>query len=93
MDKQTMLASLKIDLGITTTAFDDKLQEYLTMAADAIAREGIDLDPTSLSDGTLQVMYAGWMWRKRDTGDGMPRMLRYQLNNRLFSQKISEGSE
>lgn len=100
MDDATMLEALKVDLGISTTAYDARLRQYLTMAAAEIEKEGITLDPASASDGNLQVMYAAWLWRKR-SGDigaftmasdvtGMPRMLRYLLNNRLFSEKLGE---
>ena len=33
-------------------------------------------------------MYAGWLWRRRDTMEGMPRMLRWALNNKVFSGKM-----
>ena len=88
MNESTMLQMLKIDLGITTTAYDERLSQYLTSAEDAITKEGITLDDSVISDGNLVVMYAAWMWRKRDTNEGMPRMLRWQLNNRLFSEKV-----
>lgn len=89
MDTTTMLAQLKVDLGITTDAYDDRLTQYLNAAAGQIAREGITLDPSSADDALLQVMYAAWMWRRRDSGEGMPRMLRYQMNNRLFQEKVT----
>ena len=41
----------------------------------------------------LVAMYAGWLWRKRDTGDGMPRNLRWMLNNRIFSSKMKTSEE
>ncbi len=88
MNESTMLQMLKIDLGITTTAYDERLSQYLTSAKDAITKEGITLDDSVISDGNLVVMYAAWMWRKRDTNEGMPRMLRWQLNNRLFGEKV-----
>ena len=88
MNESTMLQMLKIDLGITTTAYDERLSQYLTSAKDAITKEGITLDDSVISDGNLVVMYAAWMWRKRDTSEGMPRMLRWQLNNRLFGEKV-----
>ena len=88
MNESTMLQMLKIDLGITTTAYDERLSQYLTSAKDAITKEGIILDDSVISDGNLVVMYAAWMWRKRDTNEGMPRMLRWQLNNRLFGEKV-----
>lgn len=75
---------LKVQLGITTTAFDKILQFYLNAAQIEITREGIILTDDDLH---LELMYAAWLWRKRDTGEAMPRMLRYQLNNRVFSEK------
>ena len=89
MDQDTMLQALKVDLGITTTAYDVRLSQYLTSAREAIRIEGIDLTDT-ISDCNLIVMYAAWLWKKRDTAEGMPRMLRWMMNNRLFSQKLSE---
>ena len=88
MNESTMLQMLKIDLGITTPAYDERLSQYLTSAKEAVIAEGISLDDSIVSDGNLVVMYAAWMWRKRDTNEGMPRMLRWQLNNRLFSEKV-----
>ena len=88
MNENTMLEMLKIDLGITTTAYDSRLRQFLTSASEAIRIEGITLDSDETSDMNLVVMYAGWLWRKRDTAEGMPRMLRWQLNNRLFSEKV-----
>lgn len=89
MDKMTMLTALKVDLGITTTAYDDRLGQYLEAAREAITIEGINLTD-SISDGNLVVMYAAHLWRKRDKQEGMPRMLRWMMNNRLFSQKLGE---
>lgn len=86
-----LLEMLKVDLGITTTAYDDRLTAYLENAQTEITREGISLNMSAVGDMQLVVMYAAWTWRKRATGDGMPRMLRYALNNRLFSQKVQNG--
>lgn len=88
MNESTMLQMLKIDLGITTTAYDERLTQYLASARKAIEIEGITLDDSVVSDGNLVVMYAAWLWRKRDSAEGIPRMLRWQLNNRLFSEKV-----
>lgn len=87
------LASLKFDLGITTTAYDNRLEEYLTSAAALIQREGVKtLDTNSAEDAQLVVMYAAWLWRRRDSGEGMPRMVRWALNNRIFAEHMQEGS-
>lgn len=83
-----MLANLKIDLGITTDAYDTRLEQYIRAAAAFITEQGATLDYDSVQDTQLIVMYAAWTWRKRDTGEGMPRMLRYALNCRVFSRKM-----
>ena len=83
----TLLPMLKTDLGITTTAYDTRLTAYLENAKKEIQREGVTIGD-AVDDGQLVVMYAAWTWRRRYTGEGMPRMLRYALNNRVFSQKM-----
>ena len=88
MSDDTLLTMLKISLGITTTAYDARLAQLITSAKQYIAREGITLDDTVISDGNLIVMYAEWLWRKRDTVEAMPRMFRWNLNNRLFREKV-----
>lgn len=86
-EKVTML---KVDLGITTTAYDERLENYLQTARKMMAREGVVLtqdDAETVDDINLNIMYAAWLWRKRDTGEEMPRMLRWELNNRVFDLK------
>ena len=75
---------LRMQVGITTTAFDSALLGYLNAARQEITREGITLTDDDLH---LELMYASWLWRNRATGEAMPRMLRYLLNNRVFSEK------
>lgn len=87
----SILASLKVDLGILrTTAYDERLTEIIIASYRMIEREGATLDVSTLDDAQLVVMYSAWMWRKRDTGEGMPRMLRYALNNRVLGEKAAE---
>ena len=97
MDISELLTMLKTDLGIsTTTAYDQRLTQYLETAIQAITREGATIATISggaysiatIEDAELIVLYAAWMWRKRDSGEGMPRMLRYQLNNRILAEKM-----
>lgn len=88
MDNTAMLTAMKIDLGITTTAYDDRLGQYLTSAKKAIEIEGITLTD-DVADCDLVIRYAAWLWRKRATGEGIPRSLRWAMNNRLFTEKIS----
>ena len=88
MSNEQLLAMLKIDLGITASLYDTRLSQYLETAQDEIEREGASLSPSDdVADANLVIQYAAWMWRKRDTGEGMPRMIRWQINNRLFSDE------
>lgn len=86
MNEELLLAGLRADLRIGSKAFDDRLSEKLQTAQARIQEEGITLEDTE-ADRDLVVMYAAYLWRSRSTGEGMPRMLRYALNNRLFSRK------
>ena len=85
---------LQVDLGELYP--NEQRAAYLTQAISAaqafITREGIDLSD-SIEDGQLVEMYAAYLIRKRATTEPMPRMLRWALNNRLFSQKaqVSDG--
>ena len=93
MTDQDLLTMLKVDLGFTGTGqnrIDTRLSQLLKSAEAEIIREGATtLDKTQIDDAQLIVMYAAWLWRKRDTQDGMPRMVRYAINNRVFSEKMA----
>lgn len=90
MAQITKLQMLKIDLGINTSAYDERLTQYLASAKAEIEREGVKLTD-SAPDENLIVQYAAWMWRKRDTGEGIPRMIRWQINNRIFGGDGTDG--
>lgn len=95
MDQQFInncVSLVKVDLGITTTAYDTRLEQIVEAAIQAITEEGISLSSDAI-DLQLCVMYSAWLWNKRRNGEGMPRMLRYQLNNRLFGQKMRGGTD
>ena len=85
------LTMLKTDLGISVNSYDTRLSQYIKAAEASITREGVTLNDEAIDDVQLTVMYAAWMWQRRDGGEGMPRMLRYKLNNRIFSEKMKEA--
>lgn len=91
LQAEALLTGLKVNLGIVTGAYDERLIEYIKAAKQMIGREGITLTD-SAEDSTLAVQYAAWMWHERDSGAGMPRMIRYALNNRLFSEKMKDAT-
>lgn len=84
-----LLGMLKVDLGISTTAYDERLTQILTAAESSIREEGAEtLNADDALDAQLIVMYAAWLWRRRDDMTGMPRGLRYQLNNRVLGEAM-----
>ena len=80
MDVMTLL---KIDLGIIGDVYDPLLSQLINAAKEFITKEGVSLTE-SAEDTQLVIMYAAYLYRKRATDEGMPRMLRWALNNRLF---------
>lgn len=89
MAESDILTVLKIDLQISTDALDAYLLGLIRAAQAFIVREGIALAETA-EDAALVEMYAAYLYRKRrDNTAEMPRMLRYALNNRLFSGKAA----
>lgn len=88
--EQTILSMLKTDLGMTTTAYDARFLQLIDSAKEFISAEGYTLDLTKADDMQLVKMYADYLWRRRDSQSGMPRMLRFALNNKVFAQKAGE---
>lgn len=86
IDNYALLIAVKTDLGITTDVYDTRLQSCICTARQRIREEGIVLTDCE-SDFNLVVMFAAYLWRCRSSGEGLPRMLRYAMNNRLFSQR------
>ena len=81
-----MLTALKVDLGIRSNAYDERLATRIEVAKERIGGLGITLADTE-EDNDLVLMYAAWLWRSRTTGEAQPPMLRSTLYNRLFGEK------
>lgn len=92
MTDEEILTVLKVDLQISTEKMDPYLGKVIEAARSYIRTEGITLD-CSAGDGMLVEMYAAYLYRRRrEENVAMPRMLRWALNNRLFSQKAGAGN-
>ena len=94
MTKGEVLMLLQADLN--QLAPDEMQLAYLRHLLDAslqlTAKEGVKMsEPYTPEDAQLLIMYAGHLFRKRNTGEPMPRMLRWALNNRIFSEKAGSG--
>lgn len=92
MTDAELLTMLKADLEIiaANTTKDEYLGNLITAAKKYITREGATLSLDQMEDCNLVVMYAAWLYRKRaEDAPAMPRMLRWALNNRIFSEKVN----
>ena len=88
MDISTLLAMLKADLGLlnppeTVAAY---MQQLLLSAKAQIEGRGVTLDDTSTADMLFVASWAAWLYRKRDSGSGLPEMLLAELRSRLVRQ-------
>lgn len=93
MTNAEIMTLLQSDLGEMYPSEQRKgyLAQVILAAQDLITREGVVLTD-SVEDAQLVEMYAAYLVRKRATTEPMPRMLRWTLNNRLFSQKVSDNA-
>ena len=106
LEDSVLLTMLKQSEEIITDFMDadaksekeTELKWYIETAKEFITREGVKLEDT-IGDAMLITMYALWLYDKRKTTgskytsyyiQNIPRMLRYNLNNRLFQQKVNE---
>ena len=101
MTKDDLVVMLKSNLEIITDYMDAEAKEakdaelmiYIDSAERFIEREGITLSLDDIGDCQLIVMYAAWLYEKRKANVSygndvnMPRMLRWNLNNRLIKQE------
>lgn len=88
--EDTELTVLKQNLQMPpTNANDEYLKVLLNQADSLMTREGI-VNDDSFDYYMAKIDYAAFLFRKRASKDNtlaMPRSLRYELNNILWSQK------
>lgn len=92
MTKADILTLLKTSLGEpnASTSRVLLLNNKIDVAIALIKDEGITLseEPTiETDDAGLILMYAEFLVVKRETEEGIPRYLRWALNNRLIKQR------
>ena len=87
MTDTELLTMLRNDLQNPPGLLNDYLSFLINSSKEQIEDKGITLNLTSNEDCHLIIMYASWLYRKRNSNDGMPRMLRYALHSRLVHEK------
>lgn len=97
---ETLLTMLEYNLEMIFDYMDTESRQqkemqltyYIDSAIQFIETEGITLDYDAVGDLMLVVMYASYLYEKRNDGVSvMPRALRYNLNNRLFKEKVNDA--
>ena len=69
---------------------ETQLSQYIDSSIAFIQREGITLNYNDIGDLMLVTMYSAYLYEKRNDGVSvMPRALRYNLNNRVFQEKVN----
>lgn len=89
------LSLLRANLGyfdsIIPTALEEYLISLLSVSEEALREDcQINLDPDSLYDTNLIVMYAAWLYRKAVTGEGKPLMLSSAIRNRQTGRALED---
>lgn len=98
--KETLLTMLEYNLEMildymdaeAKTQKETQLGYYIDSAVTFIEREGITLNLEDVGDLMLITLYASFLYEKRNDGVSvMPRALRYNLNNRVFQEKVNDA--
>lgn len=94
MTVEERLVVLKADLQLLTNANDTYLTTLLDMGEKAVIREGITIEAESIECDMAIIHYAAYLFRRRAAEDtAMPRYLRWELNQLIFSQKARTNND
>lgn len=89
---ETIYARLCVDLGRTAEKIPQGVADYMRGRIDAarerLAEDGVDVEAGGAAMEDLWVMYAAYLYRRRDSNEGMPRSLRLALNDAKVSAAI-----
>lgn len=85
--ENTILELMKHELGVQTEnhSFDDVFKPYIALAIRNVRRE-CNVDG-SIEMELLLAKYAAYLWKDRQTGAPLPKMIRSMLNDFTFKQK------
>ena len=96
--QSVLINLLKMQLLISSSAYDALLTQKIGAAKDMITREGAVLPDAennyTAEDRELVVGYAAYLYRKGKNDDTVfPRWLRYALNNRVLHDRAQSGGD
>lgn len=89
----TALTLLETDLGFhsPSTPVQDLLKGKLEQARALLTRFGLKISEGETADLLFLVSVAAWLYRKRDAGEAMPRMLRDEIHDRQVAGSTAGG--
>lgn len=84
----TCLQLLKLDLGVSHNARDVIYTNLLESSVSELERMGVVFTSPSPTSDDIQLIvdYSSWMYRKRAEDVGLPRRLRFKINNRIIQK-------
>lgn len=86
MASRILNTMLRVSLGYSADSVPAELAEYLDLKLDAAASElrriNLLLSEDDPADRDLLVTYARWLYRKGNSGEARPPMLRQMINDR-----------
>lgn len=84
---------LRVDLGYMhpTEEVAAFMRNKITEARGQIQRRGVKLTDGEVEDELFVASWAAWLYRKRDSGEALPPMLREELKSRLVG-KATKGA-
>lgn len=90
----TCLSLFKLDKGITHNLRDALFTNLIKTAETELSKMGVSFSTTALTveDMQLIVDYSAWQYRKRQEDIGLPRNLRFRINNRVI-QKVGASTD
>jgi len=89
----TCLSLFKLDLGITHNLRDSFFSNLIQSTISELEGMGVDLSSSTVEDIQLTVDYSSWMYRKRDQDVGLPRRLKFKINNRVIQKAGAINAE
>ena len=92
----TVYSMLCADLGRSPSTIPSELRDYMEMKIEAarqrLIEAGITPDASNAAQLDLWTMYAGYLYRRRDSDGEMPRSLRLALNDAKAGLPMEGGS-
>lgn len=94
-NREVVYKLLCTDLGRSPAQVPEDVRDYMLSRIDAararLEKDGVNVDSGEADALDLWVMYAAYLYRRRDSDAAMPRSLRLALNDAKVSSAIGRA--